>query len=74
MTKAARLLHDVIEQVGGPTKASAICKVSNNTLYAWRKAGKISLSAPCVRLARAAAKTPAERYALIAKLSGVEEE
>lgn len=42
-----------VDLVGGPTWAASICVVSQPTLMSWRKAGKISLAAPAVRLWRA---------------------
>src|SRR5438552_2487857 len=55
MTKkpAPNPVADAILRVGGPTRASIICEVSNMTIYSWRKLGRVALAAPAVRLAKA---------------------
>ena len=62
-----------IERVGGMVAASAICRVSNNTMCLWRNKGCVTKAAPAVLLANASG-IPVEALAGVVNWSQPEEE
>ncbi len=60
--KRKNWVAEACERVGGVLQAAAIAKVTQATMYGWRRQGYISLLGPALRLARVS-RIPVERFA-----------
>lgn len=69
--KGPNAVAEVMERLGGGTKAAKIADVRVATIYAWRDAGKVLHLAAAVRLADACERSPAAWRLLVRRLAGL---